>query len=338
MSEVTQTLAPELFIGLVGAVGTDLDKITNIFVEELKKVRYNTQPVFLSELLKQVPELIPEHDSTNEYERIKAFMDAGDELRKKTSDGSILAKFSIAYIRDFRETEKGKPDEPISKQAYIFKSLKHKDEVRKLREIYGKNFLLVSSYSPRNKRVDYLADKIGRGVENDKFRKDAEELIERDHHDDQTKLGQNVRETFPKGDVFIDTNSSNVNKSIERFIALIFGNTFYTPTPEEYGMFHAYASALRSSSLSRQVGSSITTTEGDIISTGTNEVPKAGGGHYITGDEGDAREFQIGFDSNTYRGREILRDFLEKLKEKEWLSDKIKDSKNLIKELLTKAK
>jgi deoxycytidylate deaminase len=45
-------------------------------------------------------------------------------------------------------------------------------------------------------------------------------------------------------------------------------------------MFAAYSASLRSACLSRQVGAAITAKSGEVIATGCNDVPKAGGGLY----------------------------------------------------------
>ncbi|MEN8207234.1 MAG: hypothetical protein ABFS24_14680 [Pseudomonadota bacterium] len=45
-------------------------------------------------------------------------------------------------------------------------------------------------------------------------------------------------------------------------------------------MYVAYAAGLRSACLSRQVGASIMNQQGNIVSTGSNDVPRAGGGLY----------------------------------------------------------
>ena len=55
-------------------------------------------------------------------------------------------------------------------------------------------------------------------------------------------------------------------------------------------MFQAAAAMRRSAELGRQVGAAICTKAGDVVTVGTNEVPKAGGGLYWEGDEPDARE------------------------------------------------
>ena len=73
-----------------------------------------------------------------------------------------------------------------------------------------------------------------------------------------------------------------------------------SPTIDEYCMFHARASALRSVDLSRQVGSIIATDNGEILSTGCNEVPYPGGGSIwesqINENRRDNRDFIIGYD------------------------------------------
>lgn len=55
------------------------------------------------------------------------------------------------------------------------------------------------------------------------------------------------------------------------------------------GMYAAYMAGLKSACLSRQVGASIATQEGEIISTGCNDVPKFGGGLYFEGTSPDSR-------------------------------------------------
>ncbi len=74
----------------------------------------------------------------------------------------------------------------------------------------------------------------------------------------------------------------------------------------EYGLFAAKAAALRTVDLSRQVGAAVFTPNGEIISLGSNEVPKAGGGTYWCDEEFDDRDFVRRKDSNDYRKREIF--------------------------------
>lgn len=99
---------------------------------------------------------------------------------------------------------------------------------------------------------------------------------------------------------------------VERFVELLFGYAYHTPTRDEYGMFHAQAAALRSSSLARQVGAAISTPEGEIVAMGCNEVPKAKGGLYWPDDKPDMRDFNLGYDTSDKLKRMALSEILER--------------------------
>jgi len=76
-------------------------------------------------------------------------------------------------------------------------------------------------------------------------------------------------------------------------------------------MFVAKAAALRTLDLSRQVGAAIFTNNSEIISMGSNEVPKGGGGTYWCDDGFDDREYVRKQDSNDRRKSEILSEMLD---------------------------
>lgn len=78
-------------------------------------------------------------------------------------------------------------------------------------------------------------------------------------------------------------------------------------------MYAAKSASLRSSDLSRQVGAAIFTADGELISQGCNEVPKAFGGTYWDGDEQDYRDVKLGYDPNDLIKKEVVRDLLERL-------------------------
>jgi cytidine deaminase len=102
-----------------------------------------------------------------------------------------------------------------------------------------------------------------------------------------------------------------LTRSLSRFVQLLFGHPFETPTRDEFAMFHAYAAALRSADLERQVGVAITNDFGNIISVGCNEVPKVGGGSFWSEDQPDFRDFVKGYDSATRYKRILLRQSVE---------------------------
>jgi cytidine deaminase len=80
---------------------------------------------------------------------------------------------------------------------------------------------------------------------------------------------------------------------------------------------------LRSCDLSRQVGAAIFSKTGEIISLGSNEVPKAGGGTYWAGDKSDSRDIRLGHDPNEINKIEIFAEIISRLSEDGYLSSDI---------------
>lgn len=328
MSKITisKNQGPELVFGLVGAVGSELTFVSNALSDSLKSVGYDSQIIHIIKLLHELDKW-KDLPKTPLDDYICAHQDAGDEFRRTTELEDALIRLSLGAIRNIRKEASGE-NKPLSNCAYILRSLKHPGEVDLLRKIYGSGFFLLSAYSPREKRVHNLAKKIAESHHSsniNSYRPKAEEILVRDEIDISTTYGQNVRDAFPLADVFIDVNSaSDAKKAVNRFIELLFGYPFHTPTKDEFAMFHAKSAALRSSDLSHQVGAVIATNDGDILSVGTNEVPKAGGGLYWSDDESDGRDFTLDKDESTEMKLRAFGEIIERLqKSKGWLtSDK----------------
>ncbi len=151
----------------------------------------------------------------------------------------------------------------------------------------------------------------------------VDEIIDTDQHETDT-FGQNTREAFHLSDFFLSCNQNlkRLKSELERFIGLIFGNPYITPIFDEYAMFLAFASALRSADLSRQVGAVIAK-DNEILGTGVNEVPCFNGGQYWSRfdessneyvDVDDGRDYKKGYDSNSSEKLSIIEDIIKKCK------------------------
>lgn len=327
--------APELVFGLVGPIGVELEPIIAIISEVLKEPGYVSRTVHLSKLIESFLGL--DYSKSSVRDRITKLMDAGSDLRDNTGRGDAAALLAVAEIARLREEELGGR---TFKNAFVLRSLKHPQEVQTLRNIYGKGFVLISVYSPRDVRVSVLADRISHSQYGDRklSRSQAEQLVERDELEDDRLLGQDVKDAFPLADLFVDArNQDHLKRQVTRYLELLFGNRFLTPDQDEHGMYLARSAALRSADLNRQVGAAILAPEGDVIAVGCNDVPKAGGDLYWPQDEHDARDFKKGFDSSADQRVLVLGELLGKLESSGILTDDIKaeDIDKLVRSLIS---
>ncbi|KAA1176661.1 cytidine deaminase, partial [Photorhabdus heterorhabditis] len=142
--QISCDLDSEVVIGLVGAVGTDLEIIKDSITQKLNAFRYDVQEIRISSEIISVLRDIP--STKDNYERISCLMSEGNYLRESSQDNSILALAATAEINKRREKKNSLP-KPSIRRAYIINSLKHPDEVNALREIYGNGFFLIGVYT-----------------------------------------------------------------------------------------------------------------------------------------------------------------------------------------------
>lgn len=255
----------------------------------LSQFGYETKTWSLSGIAKELAHLGDVPQTSFEFDRVSFLQGAGTKMRRDAGRGDILALTAIAKIHQSRPKEKDRP-QPIRKTAHLLRSLKHPDEVEALRRVYGVGFFLIGLHASYAARLDNLVSIKGMAKEQ------AEELIRRDQSEDEP-LGQQTRKTFYLADAFV---SDGDKKQLLRFLELIFGNPFLTPTPDEYAMFLAFGASMRSAQPGRQVGAVVVSERGEVIATGANDVPSFGGGLYWPSSKKDKRDhlWKGGVDSN----------------------------------------
>jgi len=310
----------ELLIGLVAPIGTDIDAVNREISRFLIGIGFQVDNLRVSDWFNV------KQGSLSGYARYRDLMNAGDALRRETNRQDAVASIAAAQVQKLRK----EVDETGLPTAVIVRQLKTPEEIRTLRKIYGSRFVCLACHSSRRSRVDQLtrqlADKANE-IQVNRFRHKAEKLILRDEQDTRNDWGQHVRKAFPISDLFVAVDDHDVmRKSLRRLLELLFSHPFHTPTKDECGMHLAEAAALRSSALGRQVGAVITTHEGDVVSVGTNEVPKAGGGLYWEGDIPDRRDFTLGFDSNDFFKEKLLGEIIKRLRKRRWLRKKYREA------------
>jgi deoxycytidylate deaminase len=326
---------PELVVGIAAPIGVDMEQITQSLMAAFHALNYDSSLIKLTSEIVRYPITDQESldeianwsgpDTHNVYMRK---MSEANALRKQYSDPAVLARIAVDSIRADRKTKTGGLDKVRARHAYIIRQLKRPEEVALLRKVYGRQFILASAYAPEQERKEQLCQRLRGELSTSltpaKIGFLAEELIERDAAEDQEALGQQLSETFHLADVFIDgLNKAKMDDKLERFTAALFGRNDIAPSKDEYGMYAAKSAALRSSDLSRQVGAALFTDDGELVTQGCNEVPKAHGGTYWDLESPDHRDIKKGHDPNDRHKKEIVRDLVERLRKKNFLSEDI---------------
>lgn len=298
----------ELFIGLIAPLGVDLGAVSSALDRSLHTVNYKTDLIRLTDVLASDA---PQDEGL--FDRYSRLIKAGNDLR---SD-SVPDVFSYLAIQAIVRNRREKGYQVSDRRVTVIRQLKRTEEVELLRSVYGSNIVFLSCFAPRSVRVKYFADKFAsedRAKSRTLNESKALELISKDEHEADDPNGQRLLETYSRGDFVVDCSAPQaLSKTMDRFIQAFFGYPFISPTKDEYGAFMAHSASLRSADLSRQVGAAIFQPSGEIIALGCNEVPKFGGGTYWTDDANDARDFQVGLDSNARLKTDMIRDTVQHL-------------------------
>lgn len=299
----------ELVVALSGPIGAGVPDVQAALKAVLQLRGYNCVHVKVSGLFDEHAERLgqpnrQEESGSESYVRISNFQNLGNDLRKQLGD-DMGAQLAIKFISIHRTVENsGVPLDKIEpgKTVYIIDQLKHPREVALLRAIYGEMFFMVGVLSSYERRKAFL-------FEQGMTRPEAETLIERDRKESDDN-GQQLDKTLHHADFFVShsrQNMAGLRESLTRFVELIHGQAGHSPNAEERGMFAAYNAGLRSACLSRQVGAAIADSSGNVISTGCNDVPRAGGGLYEPGPDDRRCAVKFAYCHND-KHKNILRD------------------------------
>ena len=297
---MTEFVANEFVFAVVGPVGAGTSMIATQLQAILKTNDIDTEIIKASEaILTWVKENENNYtDPEIKLDKATALQNAGDKLRTTQKGNAAVAIKMIEKIKSLRAHKNSVgsgvdiPTKP-SPRAYILDSLKNPGETSLLRQVYQDAFCQIGVVCSENIRKERLAS--------GKYRKSSKEEVEsfmkRDENDSQSH-GQKVSATFHLSDFFVNNTPSrmldqgggtekanpewDVADQLTRLVNILIHpqQKVIRPKASETGMFHAFGAQMRSACLSRQVGAALMDGTGNIISTGTNEVPRAGGGVY----------------------------------------------------------
>lgn len=292
---VKETLTDELVIGICSQIGAKKQLVIDYLTEYLNEYGYTVKIIKLSDYIQTfIDSPAEEVGKTKHFSLLAQKIQTGNHLRK-TNGEDFLANLAITSIaHEKREIFEVKTPDDVTKiksrrVCYIIDSIKHMQELNTFKDVYKDIFYLMSIYTPKEERIVNLSQKSLSGDE-------AEILINKDQYE-LNKFGQQVREVFVNADFFlrVDKNTEeNLGQKVERYINLIFGYGIETPTFEERAMYEAKSAAVNSACLSRQVGASIMSSDGMLVSTGWNDVPKYGGNLYTCDSATDNRCYTTG--------------------------------------------
>lgn len=121
----------EIVFAMVGAVGTDLDLIADKITHHLLEFNYATERISVS------GDILNKLGSISSYntpiQKINAYMSAGNQYRKLTVSNAALANSVAAEIQS-RRFKKLNDIAPLTRHAWIVRSLKHPEELEALRK------------------------------------------------------------------------------------------------------------------------------------------------------------------------------------------------------------
>lgn len=290
----------ELAVAVVGHVGSGTSTIATVLKEALESGDLPGGP-FDTTVLKARAEILrwaetnkkelPPGEET-ELAYVSKLQDLGDEMRASLGHDAV-ARSLISRIRETRATKQnaspavGAAVVPDGKRrAYILDSLRHPAEVSLIRQLYRPAFALVGVVCDTGVRKARISKKF-----KDAGDVNAADFMDRDE-DEGIKHGQRVADTFHLADYFINNTEVrlldndlpnpewDVAEQLGRLIKVIQQEEVVRPRASETAMHAAYGAKVRSACLSRQVGACLVDASGTIVSTGTNEVPRGGGGLY----------------------------------------------------------
>jgi hypothetical protein len=106
MPNQSELTGPEIFFGLVGAVGTDLRSVGHHLKDEMHRVGYSADIIRLSDLMLDTDRFADLRQLTDgpEDERINQLMDAGDEFRDAAKRGDAVVLLAIGRVCSIRES------------------------------------------------------------------------------------------------------------------------------------------------------------------------------------------------------------------------------------------
>jgi len=297
VSDEEQVLSNALVIGLCGRAGAGVTFVAKALANKLRG--YGYEPVIIDATKIALGKVSTSEDQNNQ------FKDLADKL-KKLNTPEKAAEFGDELGRLLLKKMVDEGLKADARKVVILDGLVSRMETKYLKQVLGSCFWLVGVVAHTARRRTRLMS-----------RKEVDEnllgMIEKSH------VQKEVTDLIASADYFFGNDylqETRISPEAERFLRLVFGSFIETPRIEEYGMHMARTASYSSACLSRQVGAAIISAEGRLLATGTNDVPRYGGGLYRTEHANDQRCFtSLGFCENDRRKHELAKNVAQTLME-----------------------
>lgn len=201
---------PELFFGIVGPIGVNIDLIITHLVNELEFFDYHCEIIHITDYIK-TPWIKKQVDNNSYYNKYKSLIDIANRYRSLCEDPAALAGLSMLQIinrRNILLRKRNVVSGPALGTAYILRQFKRPEEIELMRKVYGRKFIQISVFSNEHDRRLNLMDKIrnfsSANMKYSDVEKKSIDLIDIDHNQIDEKYGQRVSGVFHLGDVFVE--------------------------------------------------------------------------------------------------------------------------------------
>lgn len=275
-----QPYRPDLVIALVIPAGTPTNELEESLDSALRGYGYRPEWIRMSSILvdyaRRLGREVPE---SPESVRIETLQKLGDEYCAEANDAAAVMLGAIVEIGARRLIDQkavsGTP------RAWILNSLKRKEEVIQLRQIYGDHLIVVGAQASQQVRKRTLTEKIAPkapSIPDGQIDAKIDEILAIDLTSGGGRFGQNILDTFPMSDCFIRCGDEKAEidrtkSETFRLLDLVFSNPdARIPDVDEYGMYLATVAANRSPELGRKVGAAILRND-SVVALGANSHP-----------------------------------------------------------------
>jgi len=291
----------EIIIGLAGGLGVNFDEVSQTIGKALEQIGYHVVSI-------KIADSFAKRNNSSLFAECYWKMQYGTKQRQ-IHGNDVWARKAVEKIFYLRPELSFK----YKRIAYIVRSLKNKEEIELLSNIYGRNFIALAIFNDDEASQEHVEKKcnlkrlslkeatkqmqdinnelqLNQDIDLESMREDGDGDLnvlikfllakdEEETHKDLKKHGQNLFKCYSIANYFLYQNKK-LSAQIRRFVDILFDDPFAEPTFEEYFMFCAQATAYRSLDLDRQVGAVIVNRENELLASGFNDVCKVGGGHF----------------------------------------------------------